>query len=211
MPFALLAPKAPLAAQQPSFVIMPKAAVVAQARPFSQQFTIVDQFETRWRYRMEPALAWGALVETPTPYKSLGIRIEMSEAGKSEITKAGNSDGPPTYGEVSARVRVASAAAIFQPEKYCWGSVCPRLIGGAGIKRYDFEGDLLWDDVRERFAGDQSRTTIQLGAGVIAYASRLAIIAEVVDYSNSIMFASADNRTNRVHDLAFTLGAGVRF
>jgi hypothetical protein len=208
---ALLVPAFPSGAQQPSFVVMPKAAVVAQARPFSQQFTIVDQFETLWRYRMEPAISYGALVETPTPYKSLGIRLEMSKAGKSEITKAGNSDGPPTYGEVSARVSVASAAAIFQPEKYCWGSVCPRLIGGAGIKRYDFEGDLLWDDVRERFARDQSRTTIQLGAGIIAYASRLAIIAEVVDYSNSIMFASADNRTNRVHDVSFTVGAGVAF
>ena len=211
VPLALLVPHGLLEAQQPSFVIMPKAAVVAQARPFSQQFAIVDQLETLWRYRMEPALSYGALVEAPTPYKSLGIRVEMSKAGESEITKAGNSDGPPTYGEVSARVSVASAAAIFQPEKYCWASVCPRLIGGAGVKRYDFEGDLLWDDVRERFARDQSRTTIQLGAGIIAYASRLALIAEVVDYSNSIMFASADNRTNRVHDLSFTVGAGVRF
>lgn len=211
VPFVIMVPYEAVHAQQPSLVIMPKAAVVAQARPFSQQFAIVDNFETLWRYRMEPALSYGALVEAPTPYKSLGIRLEMSKAGKSEITKAGNSDGPPTYGEVSARVSVASAAAIFQPEKYCWASVCPRLIGGAGVKRYDFEGDLLWDDVRERFARDQSRTTIQLGAGIIAYASRLAIIAEVVDYSNSIVFASADNRTNRVHDVSVTVGAGVRF
>src|SRR5687768_7319486 len=165
IPLALLVSPDTLEAQEPSFVVMPKAAVVAQARPFSQQFALVDQLETLWRYRMEPALSYGALVEAPTPYKSLGLRLEMSKVGKSEITKAENSDGPPTNGEVSARMTMASAAAIYQPARYCWGSVCPRLIGGAGIKRYDFEGDLLWDDVRERFARDQSRTTIQLGAG----------------------------------------------
>lgn len=211
VPFVFVVPRAPLDAQHPSFVIMPKAAVVAQARPFSQRFAIVDQFETLWRYRMEPALSWGALVEAPTRYKSLGVRVEVSRAGKSEITKARDSDGPPTYGEVSARVSVASAAAVFQPAKYCRGSVCPRLIGGAGIKRYDFEGDLLWDDVRDHFARDQSHTTIQLGAGIIAYAPRLALIAEVVDYSNSIVFANPDNRTKRAHDLAFTVGVGLTF
>ena len=85
VPFVLLAPAAQLDAQQPSFVIMPKAGIVAQARPFSQQFAIVDHFETLWRYRMEPALSSGALVETPTPDKSLGIRLERSKAGKSEM------------------------------------------------------------------------------------------------------------------------------
>jgi hypothetical protein len=200
-----------VSAQDPSFIIMPRAGVMTQARPFTQQFLLLPDYSRKWKYEMDPALAYGAVIEVPTPYKSLGVRLEISNAGKAEIRRVAGSDGPPTHDEVSARVRITSAAAIYQPSRFCWGNVCPRLLGGGGIKQYDFEGNLLWDDIVDRFADDQSHATLQLGAGVVAYASRLAIIAEVVDYSNGIKFASRDQPTSRTHDLAFTLGAGVRF
>jgi hypothetical protein len=190
---------------------MGRGGVVAQAVPFSQQFALTTQIDERWRYRTEPALSYGAIVETPTPMRSFGLRFEGSRIGRATIRKAEGSKGPPTNGDVTAKVGVVSAAALYQPESWCWNSVCPRLIGGLGVKRYDFEGNLLWDDIVDRFADDQSRTTLQLGGGIIAYMSRIAIVAEVVDFSNSIKFASRDHPTNRAHDLSFNVGAGVRF
>ncbi len=199
-----------LHAQDPSFIIMPRAGVLAQARPFTQDFLLVPDYMRKWRYKMEPSVAYGALVEVPTPYKSLGVRLEMSNGSRATITQSGG-EGPPTAGEVSAQMNIISAAMIYQPSRACWGGVCPRLLGGGGIKRYDFEGNLAWDDIIDRFAEDQSHFTLQLGAGVIAYASRIAIIAEIVDYSNGIRFASRNQPTSRAHDVAFSLGAGVRF
>src|SRR5687768_2302808 len=202
---------AELQAQQPSFLVMGRVGVVAQAVPFSQHFSLTTQIDERWRYRTQPAVSYGAIVETPTPFTSFGLRFEGARVSRAAIKKTKESLGPPTNGEVTAKVSLLSAAALYQPEGWCRNGVCPRLIGGLGVKRYDFEGNLLWDDIVERFAEDQSRTTLQLGVGIIAYMSRIAIVAEAVDFSNSIKFASRDNQTNRVHDLSFNLGAGVRF
>ena len=199
-----------LHAQDPSFIIMPRAGVMAQARPFTQNFLLLPDYMRKWKYKMEPAVAYGGLIEVPTPYKSVGVRLEMNNGSRATITQSGG-EGPPTSGEVSAQLSIISAAMIYQPSRACWGGVCPRLLGGGGIKRYDFEGNLAWDDIIDRFADDQSHFTLQLGAGVVAYASRLAIIAEIVDYSNGIKFASRDQPTSRAHDVAFSLGAGVRF
>ena len=199
-----------LRAQDPSFIIMPRGGVMAQARPFTQNFLIVPDYMRKWRYKMEPSVAYGGLVEVPTPYKSIGGRLEMSRGSRSKITRAGG-EGPPLQDEVSAQMNITTAAVIYQPARACWGDVCPRLLGGGGVKQYDFEGNLLWDDVVDRFADDQSHFTLQLGAGIVAYTSRIAIIAEIVDYSNGIRFASRDQPTSRAHDLAFSLGAGVRF
>ncbi len=182
-----------------------------QALPFSQQFLLVPDFQRKWRYEMNAAPTWGALLEVPTPLKSLAVRFEASQAGRAEIRRVEGSDGPPTNDDVSAKIQIASIAAVFQPARFCWGDVCPRLVGGGGVKKYDFTGNLLWDDIVDRFADDQSRATLQLGAGIVAYASRLAIIVEVMDYSNGIRFASRDQPTSRTHDLTFNLGAGVRF
>jgi hypothetical protein len=198
------------AQHEPSFIIMPRAGVIAQARPFTQNFLLVPDYTRKWRYKMDPSVTYGALIEVPTPYRSVGVRLEMSSASRENVTKSGG-EGPPLQDEVTAQIDIASAAMIYQPARLCWGGVCPRLLGGGGIKRYDFEGNLLWDDIVDRFAEDQSHFTLQLGAGIVAYASRLAIIAEIVDYSNGIRFASRDQPTNRAHDLAFSLGAGVRF
>ena len=201
----------PLSAQQPPFLVMGRAGLVAQAVPFSQQFSLTTQIDERWRYRTQPAMSYGAIVETPTPWTSFGLRFEASQTGRATIKKTLDSKGPPTNGDVTTKVGVVSAAALYQPEGWCRNGICPRLIGGLGIKRYDFEGNLLWDDIVDRFADDQSRTTLQLGIGIIAYMSRFAIVAEVVDFSNSIKFASRDNPTNRVHDVSFNVGAGIRF
>ena len=207
---ALLSSSAPVDAQQPSFIVMPKGGFVVQARPFQQQHLLVSDFQRIWKYEMDAAATYGILIETPTPFKSLGVRLEASRAGRASIREVPGSTGPPTR-DVSAKVNIASIAAVFQPERFCWGNVCPRLLGGGGVKSYDFEGNLLWDDIVDRFADDQSPLTLQLGAGIVAYVSRLAIIAEITDYSNGIRFASRDQPTNRVHDIAFNLGAGLSF
>lgn len=203
-------PAGNLRAQEPSFVVMPRAAVMAQALPFTQNFLLVPDYMRKWRYKMEPSVAYGGLIEVPTPYKSIGVRLEMSNGSRATITQSGG-EGPPIYDEVSAQMSIVTGAIIYQPGRACWGDVCPRLLGGGGIKRYDFEGNLAWDDIIDRFADDQSHFTLQLGVGVVAYVSRMAIIAEVVDYSNGIRFASRDQPTSRAHDIAFSLGAGVRF
>jgi hypothetical protein len=200
-----------LHAQGTSLLVMPRAGVIRQALPLTQQFILAPDFRTKWRYEMDAAPIVGALIEVPTPLKSLAVRLEASQAGRSDIRKAEGSDGPPTYGEVTAEIQIASIAAVFQPPRFCRGGVCPRLLGGGGIKRYNFTGNLLWDDIVDRFADDQSHATLQLGAGIVAYVSRLAIIVEVMDYSNGINFASRDQPTDRAHDLSFNLGAGVRF
>jgi hypothetical protein len=184
---------------------------MAQALPFTQNFLAVPDYTRKWKYRMEAAPAYGGLIEVPTPYRGLGVRLEMIDRGRSGIENV-NGEGPPIQDEVTAKIDVISAALIYQPARACWGDVCPRLIGGGGIKRYDFQGNLLWDDIVDRFADDQTHFTLQLGAGIAAYtSSRLVFIAEIVDYSNGVKFASRDQPTSRTHDVAFSFGAGVRF
>lgn len=200
-----------LHAQESSFLIVPRVGVMRQALPFTQQFLLAPDFRSKWRYEMDAAPVIGALIEVPTPLKSLVVRLEASQAGRSDIRKAEGSDGPPTYGDVTAEIQIATIAAVFQPPRFCRISVCPRLVGGGGVKKYKFTGNLLWDDIVDRFADDQSHTTLQVGAGIVGYVSRLAIIVEVMDYSNAINFASRDQPTSRTHDVSLNLGAGVRF
>lgn len=201
----------PIEAQKVRLLVAPRAGVITPATSISQRFDQVPGFDATWRYDMKPAFSYGALVEVPTPLAGLGVRLEWTEGQKASITHADGTAGPPTYGDVSAKLRITSAAALIQPERLCLRNVCPRLVAGAGIKQYDFEGALLWDDVVDRFAKDQSVTTLQLGLGLITYLDRFAIIAEVNDFSNRVEFATPDNAANRVHDLVINLGAAIRF
>ena len=71
-----------LPAQAGSFVVMPRAGIMTQARPLTQDFRLAPDYSAKWEYSMEAASAYGGLVEVPIPNRSIGLRLEMNSTAR---------------------------------------------------------------------------------------------------------------------------------
>lgn len=209
---ALLHPEGLLAQQAPQYIsILPRLGVLTQPVPFKQYWNDPPpEFRQVWRYRFAPALAFGMAAEFGAESLPLRLRTEVNHTPSARLHHIAESFGPPLHEEATAGLTSATVAVVAEPEQACFRMFCPRLLAGGGVKHYRFEADVISDDTIYPFAQDQTRLTVQLGAGVAVRLPRITLVAEVNDFSNQLRFFRLDDPSGRVHDTLATMGVTIR-
>lgn len=184
--------------------------VLSQTGPFRQD---LGALAPGWvsGYRFNRGGCVGASLELVRARFPLGIRLALSQSASLRLERAPGFIGAPVLEPASARVTTATIAMLLEPRRTCVGRVCPRLMLGGGVKRYWFNADLVYDDIIEPFADDQTRPTLQLGVGVRATVAGIVLTADISDFSNSLRFGNVTYPSKRTHDTIVSLGLGIRF
>lgn len=128
---------------------------------------------------MEASLAVGLGLELDLPLSPLNVRANIDYATGSEISLEGR--GIQLSEAVDATVLALVGDLVFRPLPRV-AIVQPYLLGGAGIKRYNFDTDDLAGGVGDFLSDDQNDFTVHLGAGLDIGLGPLAFMAEVSDY-----------------------------
>ena len=212
----LLSTPQALAAQwdEVQLTLTPRVGLYTQPRPFEQPFNDPPpEYRQVWRYRFESGPSFGLAADLAFPGKAIGLRVEANHTPSLTLRQDDGSLGPPVFEEGSsndASVTTITAALRVEPRAACLGGVCPRLLLGAGLKRYRFDTELLSGDVVFPFAEDQSRLAVQLGAGISApLGARTSLVAELNDYVNSVDLWQ-DEDGGWTHEAVLSVGIGVR-
>lgn len=125
---------------------------------------------------MEASLAVGLGLELDLPLSPLNVRANLDYATGSQISLEGIQGS-----DVDATVLALVGDLVFRPLPRL-AVVQPYLLGGAGIKRYNFDTDDLGGGFGDFLSDDQNDFTVHLGAGLDVGLGPLAFMAEVSDY-----------------------------
>ena len=211
----LAAPAAPALAQGSAtrITLIPRVGIYTQPGAFEQPFDDPPpEYRQVWRYRYDSGPSLGLAADLAFPGQTLGVRVEANHTPSLSLRQADGSPGPLVHEPSSSdgSVTTLTAALRVEPRAACVGAVCPRLLLGAGLTRYQFGAQLLSGDIVFPFAEDQSRLTVQVGAGFTTpLGARTALVAELNDYVNRVDLWQ-DEDAGWTHEAVLSLGVGVR-
>ncbi|HEX7050215.1 MAG TPA: hypothetical protein VF188_08450 [Longimicrobiales bacterium] len=178
MPTLLLAlfPAARAAAQAPgaNLQLVPKIGAYLPANDLGEVAGALGDI----RAEMEASLALGLALELDLPTSPVNLRANFDYATASEVSPEGiTSDVAP-----DATLLALTGDLVFRPLPRII-VVQPYLLGGAGVKVYQFDTDDLVDDgFAEAFDDDRTDFALHAGIGVDVGLGPLALLAEVSDY-----------------------------
>jgi hypothetical protein len=130
--------------------------------------------------KKESTFALGLGVEFGGPPRSLGLRGNVVHATSSDVPLKAVG-----CAACEARSTVTALTVTLVARPFPRSSIQPYVLGGAGIKRYDFDEDRLRDEGFEALVGDQNRTTGHVGVGLELRLGGFAIAVECSDLLSS--------------------------
>jgi hypothetical protein len=150
---------------------------------------------------MKGTLGVGLGLEVGVPLSPIGFRAGFDYATNSKLSLKGISAGED---EAGAKLLAVTGDVVLRPLPRLI-VVQPYLVGGAGVKRYDFELSELEADAQGLFPEDQTDFTLHGGAGVDISLGPLALRAEVSDYVSWFELDEGGERKMQ-NDIFATLG-----
>ncbi|HLU24112.1 MAG TPA: hypothetical protein VKZ58_00200 [Longimicrobiales bacterium] len=187
------------AAGQGGLQIMPKAGVYI---PGNDLATIRDGAE-EIRAKMEGDFAIGLAIELARAGAPVGLRGNFDYITGTTITE----DGVDRSDKSGTTMLALTGDLVLRPIPRLL-FLQPYLLGGAGIKRYEFDRESLSGPIRDAFPADRTDFAVHLGAGFEIGFGALAITAEVSDYISRFK-AEGENRDNKLQNDVFAM-VGVR-
>lgn len=157
--------------------------------------------------KMESTLGFGLGLEF-LPGQTWSFRLNALYGTRSEVPVRGV--GCPDCGEARSTVAAVTGTAILRPLPNLI-VVQPYLMGGAGVKRYDFDQDAAREEGLSAFVSDQNRLAGQLGAGVEVNAGFATLLFEVSDLVSGFRPGSGDGEGSgkTQHDFFITIGLSL--
>jgi hypothetical protein len=152
--------------------------------------------------KKEGTLAYGLALELGTPDK-VSFRINALHATDSEVpyTDVGCDEdcARSTLSAATATLAIRPFPTILVADIY--------LLGGGGVKRYDFTVEDLQDEGVEAILNDQNQLTGHVGGGVELNLGLVRLVGEVTDLISQFDAEGDVGETDSLqHDFFFTIG-----
>jgi hypothetical protein len=197
---------AALAALSTAFLATPAAAQirlipqVGLYQPFSKLPSAGAGFD---ELKKKASFAFGAAIEFGQPDK-VSFRVNVLHATDSEVPVEGTGLGCTSD---CARSTVSSATATLILRGPNIILVQPYLIGGGGVKRYDYTLENLQNEGVRTLLNDQNQLTGHLGLGAEVNLGVLRLVGEVSDLLSSYDDGQNTSESDRLqHDMFVTVG-----
>lgn len=161
------------AAGQGGLQIMPKAGVYI---PGNDLATIRDGAE-EIRTKLEGSFAIGLALELARSGAPVGLRGNFDYITGTTITE----DGIDRSDRSETTMLALTGDLVLRPIPRLL-ILQPYLLGGAGVKRYQFDRESLGGSLADAFPADRTDFAVHLGAGLEVGLGFLSLTAEVSDY-----------------------------
>jgi opacity protein-like surface antigen len=171
-----------VAAQAPSLSIVPK---IGMEMPMSDLPSTPSAGAVK---SLSGAFAWGVAAELGLPGLPFSLRANVDATTKKTVSASSGI----TNGSVDQTMMTIFGDLVFRPLPRLI-LVQPYLMGGLGVKRYNYSLSDPTNLFQESFT-DRSELAYHLGVGLDVGLGPAALVAEVNDYMNNYQFDSGTKK-----------------